>query len=73
LKKYFKDISDKWDISSNASENARERRNKGYQFLKQIESLSDTSGESGNLKKRNLDKNKKSDEREAKKKLKRKQ
>jgi len=58
VKQCFKDFSDKWDIMLRNSnhEDVKERRNKGYQFLKQVESLADTSGESGMLKKRKSDK-----------------
>jgi len=54
VKQCFKDFSDKWDIMLRNSnhEDVKERRNKGYQFLKQVESLADTSGESGMLKKK---------------------
>jgi len=50
MKKYFKDIAKKWDVRANETD--RDRRNKGYEFLKHIEKITDASGESGTLKRR---------------------
>ncbi|ETO15016.1 hypothetical protein RFI_22351 [Reticulomyxa filosa] len=60
LKRYWKDIANQWDTNNPVT--VKERQNKGYRFLKQIESLSDKSGESGLKKRKNAKKNKNNEE-----------